>query len=147
MNSASLFGSEKPIEDRFRPDADIVIFPGDVSQFLGQIPDRSIALIVTSPPYNLRPRSQDESIHMKHPIYDRCLLFENPGPPVGVGSGRCESRPPPALSSIPDSTRLPRKGGKVIRAQPRVMLAPQSLCEAESVRPAKHARTIPPYQP
>ena len=53
MNSASLFGSEKPIEDRFRPDADIVIFRGDVSPFLGQIPDRSIALIVTSPPYNL----------------------------------------------------------------------------------------------
>jgi len=29
----------KPIEDRFRPDAEIVLFHGDVSEFLAQIPD------------------------------------------------------------------------------------------------------------
>jgi len=43
----------KPIEDRFRPDAEIVLFHGDVSEFLAQIPDRSVTLIITSPPYNL----------------------------------------------------------------------------------------------
>jgi len=43
----------KPIEDRFRLDAEIVLFHGDVSEFLAQIPDRSVTLIITSPPYNL----------------------------------------------------------------------------------------------
>ncbi len=49
----SLLIQPKPIESHFRPDAEIVLFSGDVSDFLAQIPDETIALIVTSPPYNL----------------------------------------------------------------------------------------------
>lgn len=51
--SELLFRSIKPIETTFSPDAEIVVFSGDVSEFIAQIPDNSVALIVTSPPYNL----------------------------------------------------------------------------------------------
>ncbi|ABU57901.1 DNA-methyltransferase [Roseiflexus castenholzii] len=53
MNDLPLFRLPKPIEDTFRSDAEIVVFNGDVSDFIKQIPDNSITLIVTSPPYNL----------------------------------------------------------------------------------------------
>ncbi len=53
MSELPLFRSVKPIEASFKPDAEIVIFPGDVSEFVAQLPDNSVALIVTSPPYNL----------------------------------------------------------------------------------------------
>ena len=41
------------IEPRYRPDARLILFHGDVSDFLRQIPDESVQLIITSPPYNL----------------------------------------------------------------------------------------------
>ncbi len=53
MNDLPLFRLPKPIEDTFRSDAEIVVFNGDVSDFIKQIPDNSITLVVTSPPYNL----------------------------------------------------------------------------------------------
>lgn len=53
MSELSLFRSAKPIETSFRPDAEIVIFSGDVSEFVTRVPDNSVALVVTSPPYNL----------------------------------------------------------------------------------------------
>ncbi len=48
-----LFRTPKPITERFHPDAEIVLIHGDVSTCLEQVPDESIALIITSPPYNL----------------------------------------------------------------------------------------------
>ncbi len=53
MSELPLFRSIKPIETSLKPDAEIVIFPGDVSEFVAQVPDHSVALVVTSPPYNL----------------------------------------------------------------------------------------------
>lgn len=53
MSDWPLFRSVKPIEASFRPNAEIVVFPGDVGEFIGQVPDNSISLIITSPPYNL----------------------------------------------------------------------------------------------
>lgn len=53
MSDLPLFRSIKPIETRFTPDSEIVVFSGDTSEFVAQVPDNSIALIVTSPPYNL----------------------------------------------------------------------------------------------
>ena len=49
------FACEHPvsIEPRYRPDARLILFHGDVSDFLRQIPDESVKLIITSPPYNL----------------------------------------------------------------------------------------------
>jgi adenine-specific DNA-methyltransferase len=53
MSELPLFRPIKPIETSFRPEAEIVVFSGDVVDFLAQVPDNSVALIVTSPPYNL----------------------------------------------------------------------------------------------
>ncbi len=53
MSELPLFRSIKPVEAGFKPDAEIVIFSGDVSEFVAQVPDNSVALVVTSPPYNL----------------------------------------------------------------------------------------------
>ncbi len=53
MSELPLFNSIKPIEMDFKPDAEVVIFAGDVKEFIAKIPDNSVALIVTSPPYNL----------------------------------------------------------------------------------------------
>ena len=41
------------IEDRYGPDADIVLFPGDASALVASMPADAIDLIVTSPPYNV----------------------------------------------------------------------------------------------
>ncbi len=41
------------IREHFDPMADVVLFPGDCLDLFREIPDESIALIVTSPPYNI----------------------------------------------------------------------------------------------
>ena len=41
------------INDVYSPEDNIVLYPGDVENFLETIPDNSISLIITSPPYNL----------------------------------------------------------------------------------------------
>ncbi len=53
MSELPLFRSAIPIETSFRSEAEIVVFSGDVLDFLPQLPDNSVALIITSPPYNL----------------------------------------------------------------------------------------------
>lgn len=53
MSDRGLFGSPKPIETDYKSDAEVIIFSGDVNEFVAQVPDSSVALIVTSPPYNL----------------------------------------------------------------------------------------------
>ena len=37
----------------FSPNVDFVLYPGCVEDFVGTIPDQSVALVATSPPYNL----------------------------------------------------------------------------------------------
>ena len=41
------------IYSEYNPEAEIVFFEGDTKKLLSQIPDNSIQLIVTSPPYNM----------------------------------------------------------------------------------------------
>lgn len=53
MNNLPLWDSSKPIEMVYKPDAEIILYEGHVGDFLGQIPDRTVSLVVTSPPYNL----------------------------------------------------------------------------------------------
>ncbi len=48
-----LGGQQLPVEEHFTPDAHIVLHNGDVNDFVATLPDNSISLIVTSPPYNL----------------------------------------------------------------------------------------------
>jgi len=54
-----LFGSPKKIESRFSPDADIVLYHGEVRDFVATIPDNTVSLIITSPPYNLGKDYED----------------------------------------------------------------------------------------
>lgn len=53
MKNLPLFNAPKQIESSFSPAAEIVLFQGDVSEFVANIPDNSVSLIITSPPYNL----------------------------------------------------------------------------------------------
>jgi adenine-specific DNA-methyltransferase len=57
--SLPLFASSKQIESQFRPDADVVLYQGDVNDFVATLPDNSIVLIITSPPYNLGKDYED----------------------------------------------------------------------------------------
>jgi adenine-specific DNA-methyltransferase len=41
------------IASNYRKDADVVLFPGDCTKLLTEMPDRSVKLVVTSPPYNI----------------------------------------------------------------------------------------------
>ncbi len=53
MTPITLFESHPPIENHFSPDAGLIMFSGDVHDLLPTIPDASVKLIITSPPYNL----------------------------------------------------------------------------------------------
>ena len=59
MMNLSLFNAPKRIEDRFRPNAELVLFNGDVRNFVATIPDDTVSLIITSPPYNLDKDYED----------------------------------------------------------------------------------------
>lgn len=59
MSELPLFRLPKPIESHFSPNADIVLYSGDVGEFVAQIPDNSVSLIFTSPPYNLGKEYED----------------------------------------------------------------------------------------
>ena len=52
MNSA-LFTQAPTIYPHFQADADLVLFHGEAKDLIAGIPDNSIQLIITSPPYNL----------------------------------------------------------------------------------------------
>ncbi len=53
MTTLPLFEADYSIEKHFSSKGQIVLHHGDVNDFLVTIPDKSISLIVTSPPYNL----------------------------------------------------------------------------------------------
>lgn len=59
MSKLPLFDQLQSIESRFRLDADIVLYAGDTNDFVATIPDNSISLIITSPPYNLGKNYED----------------------------------------------------------------------------------------
>ncbi len=50
--SLPLFG-KADTADRFDPKATSVILAGDSAETLKSVPDRSVKLIITSPPYNI----------------------------------------------------------------------------------------------
>ena len=53
MSNSSLFSESTNITTEFDNNAKLVLNLGNAEDFLGTIPDNSVALIVTSPPYNL----------------------------------------------------------------------------------------------
>lgn len=54
-----LFDKPKQIKHNFDPQADVVLYQGDVENFVATIPDNSVSLIITSPPYNLGKEYED----------------------------------------------------------------------------------------
>jgi len=59
MTNLPLFGEVRQIESSFRADAEIVLHHGDANDFVATLPDNSIRLIITSPPYNLGKAYED----------------------------------------------------------------------------------------
>lgn len=59
MRNLPLFEAPKQIDTQFSPDADLVLYQGDVNDFISTIPDKSVSLVITSPPYNLGKDYED----------------------------------------------------------------------------------------
>jgi DNA modification methylase len=55
-----LFDQPKNIFSTYTPNADIVLYHGDTTEFIATIPDESVKLIITSPPYNLGKEYEDK---------------------------------------------------------------------------------------
>ncbi len=50
---SSLFQQSKPIAESYSDESDLILYHGAVNDFVATIPDDTVQLIVTSPPYNL----------------------------------------------------------------------------------------------
>jgi len=50
---SGLFKADTKIYEKFRKNAKVVLYPGDCLELMKHIPDETIQLIVTSPPYNI----------------------------------------------------------------------------------------------
>ena len=66
------------IPSTFKPDAEVVIYPGDCLELLASIPSQSIDLVVTSPPYNLgKPYEARLDLHQyldqQHRVIEECV--------------------------------------------------------------------------
>src|SRR6516225_6923353 len=73
------------VMEHYQEKASIVVHPGDVNAFLPTIPDRSISLILTSPPYNLGKayesrRAIDEYLEAQtQTIGELCRILKDDG--------------------------------------------------------------------
>jgi len=71
------------IETTYSPQARVVVWPGDCRALLGEIPDESIQLVVTSPPYNIgkeyeRKTALDEYVRMQEEVIRSCFRVLSP---------------------------------------------------------------------
>lgn len=53
MTNFPLFNRMPQIHAAYDPAAELVLYPGDVNDFVATIPDQTVSLVITSPPYNL----------------------------------------------------------------------------------------------
>jgi adenine-specific DNA-methyltransferase len=72
------------VADTYREDAEAVLFPGDCRKLLSQIPDASIQLVVTSPPYNVGKRYEkkvdlQEYLNSQKEVIEGCIRKLKPG--------------------------------------------------------------------
>lgn len=59
MNNLPLFDTPPTISPVFHPDAQLVLYQGDTGDFIDSLPNETVKLIVTSPPYNLGKEYED----------------------------------------------------------------------------------------
>lgn len=64
------------IEEIYHDDANIILFPNDVNIFLSTIPNESVKLIVTSPPYNIGKEYETKTKLEKYLAYQESVIKE-----------------------------------------------------------------------
>ncbi len=62
-STRTLFGHHRKIADAFAPSESVVVHPGDCLDLLKRIPDKSLRLVVTSPPYNIG-KEYEKRLHL-----------------------------------------------------------------------------------
>ena len=65
-------------EGTWQPDAECVLYPGDCRDLLADIPDETVRLVVTSPPYNIgkqyeRAQTLDEYVSAQKEVIAECV--------------------------------------------------------------------------
>jgi len=50
---SSLFQQARPIAESYNEESDLILYHGNVNDYIATIPDETVQLIVTSPPYNI----------------------------------------------------------------------------------------------
>ena len=62
-NVAELFDSQHQIaiSNTYTPDADVVLYDGDCSELLKEVPSDSVDLVITSPPYNIGKKYEKQT--------------------------------------------------------------------------------------
>ncbi len=69
------FGLEMKIYSKFTPEADCILFNGDCLDFLRQVPDESVQLVVTSPPYNIG-KTYEERMELSEYVRQQAAVIE-----------------------------------------------------------------------
>ncbi|EQD54302.1 DNA methylase N-4/N-6 domain-containing protein, partial [mine drainage metagenome] len=63
------------VADSFNPDADVVLHSGDSLSFLKTLPDASIAMAISSPPYNLG-KEYEVPVRLEHYLAEQTSVLE-----------------------------------------------------------------------
>ncbi len=76
--------SQKLISDQFDPNNRVVVYHGDCLRLLDQMPDESVQLVVTSPPYNLGKEYEkrlriDKYVEQQAEVIRQCVRVLSPG--------------------------------------------------------------------
>jgi adenine-specific DNA-methyltransferase len=68
------FTQDKKIADKFAPSESIVVYAGDCLDLLRYIPDDSLQLVVTSPPYNIG-KEYEKKLHLDIYLQQQALVI------------------------------------------------------------------------
>ncbi len=76
------------ITTHFDPQADVVLYQGDCLDFLREVPDETVALVVTSPPYNIgkpyeRRLALDEYVAQQRAVITESVRVLRPNGSIG----------------------------------------------------------------
>lgn len=79
----SLSGQGEPIPSVYQPENRVTIYLGDCMDFLATLPDESVQLVVTSPPYNIGKEYEttldiDAYVAQQRGIIDECVRVLRP---------------------------------------------------------------------
>ena len=69
-----LFDQNRRISDEFAPSESVVVYPGDCLDLLKSIPDESVQLVVTSPPYNIG-KEYEKKLHLDSYLHQQAQVI------------------------------------------------------------------------